>query len=189
MAGRPGPTPGSHPGRGADRPRCPLRAAPPGPGLSRHAGRGDRRPHRVGRLQPRGARGRRHRRRAAGAAAAGHSRSPARVGEPVGRVRRRHRHRGDRLLADRRRCSLLRRPARLPDRYQPGDRGRGDCQPGLWPVAGNPRIDQPVGELPERQQRRPQRGRVAGDRRSRGPDPDRLRTAFLEIFRRPFSEQ
>ena len=71
------------------------------------------------------------------------------------RRRRGDRHRGDRLLADRRRRSILRHQARLPHRRQPGDGRRGDGEPRSRPVPGDPRLHQPLGELAQRQRRAP----------------------------------
>ncbi len=56
----------------------------------------------------------------------------------------------DRVLADRRRLPGIRSQASLPDRHQPGIGGSGHVECRRRPVSGDARVDQPLGQLPQR---------------------------------------
>ena len=160
-------------GGGRARAGADPRAAVPRPGRAGRArarGGGDPRRRPAG---PRRAWRRAGRRRAERAAVAGAARLRARQGarrdDPGGVVRAG----ADRLLADRRRRSGVRRPASVPHRRRPGVRGAGHGQRRRGRLPGHAGFDEPLGELAQRVCRREDADGLADHRRPRPPDAAR----------------
>ena len=70
--------------------------------------------------------------------------------EPRGDRGRRRRHRADRVLAERRRCALLRHQERLRGGHQPGVARAGHGERRVRALPGHPGVHEPVGELAQR---------------------------------------